>query len=191
MKIGFGGRCFPSPTISASRSRRPACRLLHRIFQCNRQSDHPYEAPKLVFYTQAWHIAVFDKPIFEEDFQAWIHGPVLPSLYERYKSFQWRPIQRNDLDEVSLQALQGSFSSSIQEILIDVISEYFHKDAFALEQSTYAEVPWQIAKGKLAADEACTNVIEKTTIHDYYSLFVKSDGQEFQSSQGRQTHQAH
>ena len=145
---------------------------------------------KLVYYTQVWHIAVFDEPIFEEDFQAWVHGPVLPSLYERYKSFQWRPVLRDDLDEGSLQALLCSFSSSIQEILADVITEYFHKDAFALEQSTHAEAPWQIARGKLAADEPCVHIIDKKAIHDYYSRFVKSDGQEFQSSQGPQTRQA-
>lgn len=139
---------------------------------------------KLVYYTQVWHIAVFNEPIFEEDFQAWVHGPVLPSLYERYKSFQWRPILRNDLDEGSLRTLQSSFSSSIQEILADVITEYLHKDAFALEQSTHAEAPWQIARGKLAADEPSVHIIDKKTIHDYYSRFVKSDGQEFQSSQG-------
>lgn len=135
---------------------------------------------KLIFYTQAWHIAVFNEPVFEEDFQAWIHGPVLPSLYERYKIFQWRPIVRDDLDEASLHALEHSFSSSIQEILADVIIEYFHKDAFALERSTHEEAPWRIARGPLAADEPSTNIVTKKTIHGYYSQFVKSDGQEFQ-----------
>lgn len=138
---------------------------------------------KLVYYAQAWHIAVFSEAIFEEDFQAWVHGPVLPSLYGRYKSFQWRPIERDDLNEASLYALEHSFSTSIQEILADVISEYFHKDAFALEHSTHSEAPWLIARGDLAADEPSTNIIDKKTIHDYYSQFVKSDGQEFQSTQ--------
>ncbi|SDD75266.1 Uncharacterized phage-associated protein [Dyadobacter soli] len=139
---------------------------------------------KLVFYTQAWHIAVFNQEIFEEDFQAWIHGPVVPSLYERYKSFQWRPIIRDDLNEGSLRTLENAFSTSMQEILADIIIEYFYKDAFALEQSTHSEAPWRIARGGVAADEPSTNVIDKKTIHDYYSQFVKSDGQEFQSSQG-------
>jgi len=138
---------------------------------------------KLVYYIQAWHIAVFSEAILEEDFQAWVHGPVLPSLFERYKSFQWRPILRDDLDEPSLRALEQSFSSSIREILADVIIEYFHKDAFALEQSIHGEAPWQIARHNLAADEPSINVIDKKTIHDYYSQFVKPNGQEFQPSQ--------
>ncbi len=137
---------------------------------------------KLVFYTQAWHIAVFNESIFEEDFQAWIHGPVLPSLYERYKSFQWHPILRDDLEEVSLRLLESQLSPSVREILADVIEEYFHKDAYTLEMSTQQEAPWLIARRQLPLDEPCTNVIDKKTIHNYYSQFVKSDGQEFQSS---------
>jgi uncharacterized phage-associated protein len=137
---------------------------------------------KLAFYTQAWHIAVFNEEIFEEDFQAWIHGPVLPSLYNQYKSFQWRPILRDDLSEASLPEMGSRFSSSVNKIIEDVISEYFPKDAFALEKSTHEEAPWRSARGILAPDEPCTNIIDKKTIHDYYSQFVKSDGQELHSA---------
>ncbi|MBW4622042.1 MAG: DUF4065 domain-containing protein [Cyanosarcina radialis HA8281-LM2] len=35
---------------------------------------------KLVYYSQAWHLAIHGTPLFEEDFQAWIHGPVIPEL---------------------------------------------------------------------------------------------------------------
>jgi uncharacterized phage-associated protein len=135
---------------------------------------------KLVYYTQAWHLVVFKGEIFNEDFQAWVHDPVLPSLYDQYKSFQWRPILRNDLNEASLHELERQFSSTIKEILSDITSEYFHKDAYALERSTHEEDPWRLARQNVSPDEPSTNIIEKKTIHDYYSQFVKSDGQELQ-----------
>jgi uncharacterized phage-associated protein len=47
---------------------------------------------KLVYYAQAWHLALEESPLFEEDFEAWIHGPVLPTLYQKYESFSWKPI---------------------------------------------------------------------------------------------------
>ena len=47
---------------------------------------------KLVYYAQAWHLALRDVPLFEEDFEAWVHGPVIPALYQEYKKFGWRPI---------------------------------------------------------------------------------------------------
>jgi len=37
---------------------------------------------KLLFYSQAWYLALKDDYIFEEDFQAWVHGPVLVSQYQ-------------------------------------------------------------------------------------------------------------
>jgi uncharacterized phage-associated protein len=37
-------------------------------------------------------MALYGDPLFEEDFQAWIHGPVIPVLYQKYKSFGWQPI---------------------------------------------------------------------------------------------------
>ena len=36
---------------------------------------------KLLFYAQAWHLALTNRPLFEEDFEAWVHGPVIPSFY--------------------------------------------------------------------------------------------------------------
>jgi uncharacterized phage-associated protein len=33
--------------------------------------------------------------LFEEDFEAWIHGPVIPKLYHHYKEFGWRPIMKD------------------------------------------------------------------------------------------------
>ena len=47
---------------------------------------------KLVYYAQAWYLAISDEALFEEDFEAWVHGPVIPELYQEYKSFGWRPI---------------------------------------------------------------------------------------------------
>src|SRR5260221_3271487 len=47
---------------------------------------------KLVYYAQAWHLGIKGAPLFQEDFQAWVHGPVIPELYQKYKSFAWQPI---------------------------------------------------------------------------------------------------
>jgi len=33
---------------------------------------------KLMYYAQAWNLVWDEEPIFNEDFQAWANGPVLP-----------------------------------------------------------------------------------------------------------------
>jgi uncharacterized phage-associated protein len=40
---------------------------------------------KLVYYSEAWHLAYFERPLIPEDFEAWVHGPVVRSLWDHYK----------------------------------------------------------------------------------------------------------
>lgn len=40
---------------------------------------------KLVYYAQAWYLAIYGQSLFDEDFEAWVHGPIIPSLYQKYK----------------------------------------------------------------------------------------------------------
>ena len=115
---------------------------------------------KLVYYAQAWHLAVYNAPLFDEDFEAWVHGPVIPALYYEYKQFGWKPI----LKEVE----RPSFSQEIQELLDEVTDEYFACDAFELEQMTHQEDPWIEARKSLPKDEASNVIIPKQLMGDYY-----------------------
>ena len=39
---------------------------------------------KLLYYSQGFSLAITGKPLFEEDFEVWQMGPVIPSLFEKY-----------------------------------------------------------------------------------------------------------
>ena len=82
---------------------------------------------KLVYYAQAWHLALYDCPLFDEDFQAWIHGPVIPELFEKYQHFGWQPIH----DDV-----HPDLPDAIVKHLEEVADEYFSCDAYLLEKMT-------------------------------------------------------
>jgi uncharacterized phage-associated protein len=41
---------------------------------------------KLLYYQQGFHLAYFGKPLFEEDIEAWMYGPVVPSVYSHFKT---------------------------------------------------------------------------------------------------------
>src|SRR4051812_40137322 len=47
---------------------------------------------KLVYYAQAWSLAYFDRPLFDEDMQAWAHGPVAPTVWEQFKGLGFSSI---------------------------------------------------------------------------------------------------
>jgi uncharacterized phage-associated protein len=114
---------------------------------------------KLVYYAQAWHLALYDTPLFQEDFQAWIHGPVIPVLYQKYKLLGWQPI---------LEDANPELPQEVQEFLDEVAQEYFACDAYELEQMTHAETPWNLARGNLPPDEPSNEVIQKQWMKEYY-----------------------
>lgn len=127
---------------------------------------------KLVYYAQAWNLAVCKTELISEDFQAWIHGPVVPELYNCYKDFKWNPIVREDLSEEALKTIYSKLSGLSQEVLSDVVEEYFCMDAYALEKSTHNEQPWLQARIGLAEDEPSTNIISKDSMIEFYSQYV-------------------
>jgi uncharacterized phage-associated protein len=121
---------------------------------------------KLVYYAQAWHLAIHETPLFGEDFQAWVHGPVIPELYQKYKHFGWRPIT----DDVTPQ-----LSAETIEFLEGVSDEYFSCDGYELERMTHAEAPWNLARLGLAADTISTAQIEKAWMKEYYGARVEKN----------------
>ena len=36
---------------------------------------------KLVFYSQAYSLVALDEPLFSDDFEAWVNGPVCPPCF--------------------------------------------------------------------------------------------------------------
>lgn len=121
---------------------------------------------KLVYYAQAWHIALYDHPLFEEDFQAWVHGPVIPSLYQKYKFFGWQPISED---------VAPNLPENVVQFLDEVAEEYFACDAYELEQMTHAEDPWLWARKDLSADAPSTEVIKKEWMKEYYGARAEED----------------
>ena len=47
---------------------------------------------KLLFYAHAWHLAINDKPLFDEDFEAWPWGPVTRDVYYQTRKYGGSPV---------------------------------------------------------------------------------------------------
>ena len=60
---------------------------------------------KLCFYAQAWALALRDRALFENECEAWAHGPVVPELYDRFKHNGWQAIDPTDLKTDPLSSL--------------------------------------------------------------------------------------
>lgn len=120
---------------------------------------------KLVYYAQAWHLAIHDSPLFDEDFEAWVHGPVIPTMYQKYKIFGWKPI----LEDVS----EPEIPEQTIKFLDEVAQEYFACDAYELERMTHIEAPWIEALKGQPVDAPCNEIISKESMKRYYSSRVE------------------
>jgi len=105
-------------------------------------------------------LALQDKPLFSEGFQAWIHGVVLPSQYQRFKRFEWRPI----LEEIAPPQLSDDIFSHLTE----VVNVFGIETASALELMNHKERPWLKVRKRIEADQPSSNVISKESMRSFY-----------------------
>jgi len=115
---------------------------------------------KLIYYAQAFHLAIFDKPFFGEDFEAWAHGPVCPEIYHNYKQFGASPIEFNSVVDFNL------FSKDQLELLDEVNDVYGQFSASKLRNMTHSEAPW-------LDKEATAGTIEKSSMMEFYKNRLK------------------
>ncbi len=117
---------------------------------------------KLLYYVQAWGLVLMNKSFFEEKFQAWAHGPVLPSVYHNLKKYRF-----NNLASVSIGD-SSEIQSSEKEIIDKVWDTYGELSAKHLEQLTHSEAPWIEARGGIPSDALCTNPLDDDKIITCY-----------------------
>jgi uncharacterized phage-associated protein len=130
-------------------------------FQSNGTPINNLKLQKLLYYSQAWHLALKDSPLFNERIEAWIHGPVIPPVFQEYKSFRWSPIV---IEDVSIQ-----FAQKAQAHVEEVLAQYGRFSSWDLERMTHNEDPWKIARGGLPPDISCTNLITHDSMKKFYS----------------------
>ena len=112
---------------------------------------------KLVYYAQGFHLALYDKPLFNERIEAWLHGPVVPELYQIYKGYKSQPVPVSEGFDVS------QFTEEVKELLNEVNLVYGQYSAWRLRDMTHEELPWQESYKK----------IDKTISHESLKSFFK------------------
>lgn len=117
---------------------------------------------KLCYYAQAWHCALYGEPLFADEIQAWIHGPVVTSLYPIYSSFKWNDIPQADRAGAELPDNAVDILSAVWDTYGDLSGEQ-------LESLTHSEAPWRIARGDREPWENCTTPISIDDMRSYYS----------------------
>jgi len=118
---------------------------------------------KLCYYAQAWYLTLNSEPLFENDFEAWIHGPVCPELYHHYKKYGHHRIAKTDIpDNIKNDEYVYNFIHNIYDL-------YGNMSGDDLEFLTHKELPWANARDGLQSWESSKNIITKEDMVKYYS----------------------
>lgn len=95
---------------------------------------------KMLYYQQGFHLAMFGTPLFDEDMEAWMYGPVVPSVYNHYKSHGRSGIQAEDDRDMA-------FADPKEAALFAEVCQVYGKySAFGLMNMTHNESPWKDTK---------------------------------------------
>lgn len=119
---------------------------------------------KLVYYCQVWSLVWDEKPIFEEEIQAWASGPVVRELYDVHKAM----FQITDLGKGNPNNLKPEQRETVDAVL----QVYGNKPAQWLADLTHMEAPWNEARKGIEPGENCENEITHASTVEYYSSIL-------------------
>ena len=126
----------------------------------------PLALQKILYYIQGIFLVNYDRPLFSEECQAWVHGPVYEEVYDIFKGFKYNPIE--DKRFVVFRDRYRKLTDEEKEIIDMVINTFGMYSGKALESITHKEVPWADAYD---GDNVCgyTNApITKDAIRGYF-----------------------
>jgi uncharacterized phage-associated protein len=115
---------------------------------------------KLVYYSQAWHLARTGAPLFEEPIEAWVNGPVVRELYDQHRGhFSLSAWPSGDPD---------ALSADQRGIVEEILGTYGERSATWLSQLTHSEEPWRRAREGLPDTARSSAAIDPTVMEPYY-----------------------
>lgn len=110
----------------------------------------PKKLQKLCYYAQGLYGAITGERLFREELEAWIHGPVSPDLYSRYKAYGYNNIPKREVK---------SNNEDLKGIVEQIYRIYGKLDGNQLETLTHREDPWKNARGGVPPYEPSNNII--------------------------------
>lgn len=132
------------------------------ILQCS--DITPLALQKLLYWAQGFYKAFNCEYLFENDCEAWIHGPVYKDVYYKYKSHGFNPIEEN-LSECE----NFNLAETENEILDSIVANFGCYSGRVLEKMTHIEMPWREARKGLQENEGSNRVIKKESISGYFT----------------------
>ncbi|MDR2145228.1 MAG: DUF4065 domain-containing protein [Tannerella sp.] len=116
---------------------------------------------KLLYYQQGFHLAYFDTPLFDDEIEAWMYGPVVPSVYERFEKFGKNGINNDNTNKIPI------LTDEEESLFNEVMETYGKYSAIGLMNLTHSEKPWK------NTDIGVGNIIAKNKMKSFFRNRLK------------------
>jgi len=127
---------------------------------------------KLLYYVQAYHLAYFTNPLIDDDFEAWVHGPVSRKVFDllKDKSLLYVDLKyRAEGDDPSPTVqIQSGLTKEQLDWVNYVLGEFSTLSGPELESLTHSEAPWIDARKGFGPADRCNNIIPKSAMAEFY-----------------------
>ena len=122
---------------------------------------------KLLYYIQGYHLAMFNKPLFNDKIQAWTDGAVVPSVYEWMKNMTDIGIQDEEINKFAIPDLK--LHPQQIKLIKEVLYIYNKYSGYGLVDKICKEKPYlsSYENGKI-------NEITQDSLKDYFLPLVES-----------------
>ena len=142
-------------------------------------SISPLKLQKLLYYIQSWFMVFYGRgnTLFRETPQAWVNGPVYPSIYHIYKDKAANMCDHLDssvfydgdaIEGLTILTYSLGLDADQIETLESVIMMYGRQSQNQLIWLTHSEQPWASARNGLAPFEKSEREISLDLMYSYY-----------------------
>lgn len=126
----------------------------------NKVHPEPLKLQKLLYLAQGYSYAFNDRPMFNDELEGWLHGPVVREVYNMFRNYQFNSIDINfEICELDKETL---------DVLNYVIDHFAKYDAKYLEEMSHMQETWILLRNGLEHDERIDKTITKESISNYF-----------------------
>lgn len=126
----------------------------------------PLMLQKLLYYIQGIYFALYGSLIFEEQCEAWLHGPVYRNVYTLFKDFKYNPI--DDARFALLKGWSNGLNEAEKEVINLVLNTFGLYSGKVLEKITHKEKPWKKARIGYSDTEPSRESISTSDMKAYF-----------------------
>lgn len=132
----------------------------------------PLSLQKQLYFIQGFYLALYKELLFNVNCEAWLHGPVYPEVYHKYKEYGYNPIEDNE-HYIYDKNIDSKLSDK-EKTIVDIVTKTFGiYSGRILEDITHKEEPWKRARHGLKTIDYSNEVISIASIDEYFTKISK------------------